>query len=94
MKGRVSSALDEMRRDAIYFFRPPDEAVFQPGSTDRILPTARAVTLTPLAKALQIAYHILHGVLSPMDGIGPGEIKVEALMARIDSGTDNGDGCR
>jgi recombination protein RecR len=31
-------------------------------------------------------YHILHGVLSPMDGIGPGEIKVEELMARIESG--------
>lgn len=32
-------------------------------------------------------YHILHGVLSPMDGIGPGEIKVEELIARINSGT-------
>jgi len=31
-------------------------------------------------------YHILHGVLSPMDGIGPGEIKIEALMARVGSG--------
>jgi len=31
-------------------------------------------------------YHILHGVLSPMDGIGPGEIKIEALMAKIGSG--------
>jgi hypothetical protein len=49
VKGRVGPALDEMRRDVIYFFRPPDEAVFQPGSSDRILPTARAVTLTPLA---------------------------------------------
>ena len=29
-------------------------------------------------------YHILHGVLSPMDGIGPAEIKVEALLARIE----------
>jgi len=28
-------------------------------------------------------YHILHGVLSPMDGIGPGEIKVDALIARV-----------
>ena len=31
-------------------------------------------------------YHILHGVLSPMDGIGPGEIKIEALMAKVGSG--------
>jgi recombination protein RecR len=32
-------------------------------------------------------YHILHGVLSPIDGIGPGEIKVRELLDRIDSGT-------
>lgn len=31
-------------------------------------------------------YHILHGVLSPMDGIGPGEIKIEALLAKVGSG--------
>lgn len=28
-------------------------------------------------------YHILHGVLSPMDGIGPGEIRIDELLARI-----------
>ncbi len=32
-------------------------------------------------------YHILHGVLSPMDGIGPDEIKIRELLARIESGT-------
>jgi len=35
--------------------------------------------------AFQGQYHILHGVLSPMDGIGPEEIKVEALLKRIAS---------
>lgn len=29
-------------------------------------------------------YHILHGVLAPMDGIGPEEIRVDALADRID----------
>jgi recombination protein RecR len=28
-------------------------------------------------------YHILHGVLAPMDGIGPEEIKVNELVTRI-----------
>jgi recombination protein RecR len=28
-------------------------------------------------------YHILHGVLSPMDGIGPSEIKIDALVERV-----------
>jgi len=32
-------------------------------------------------------YHILHGVLSPIDGIGPEEIKVRELIARIENGT-------
>lgn len=29
-------------------------------------------------------YHILHGVLSPMDGIGPKELKLDLLLARIE----------
>ena len=32
-------------------------------------------------------YHILHGVLSPMDGIGPDEIKIGELVARLQNGT-------
>ena len=32
-------------------------------------------------------YHILHGVLSPIDGVGPDEIKSRELLARIRSGT-------
>jgi len=28
-------------------------------------------------------YHLLHGVLAPMDGIGPAEIKVDKLLKRI-----------
>lgn len=31
-------------------------------------------------------YHILHGVLSPMDGIGPEEIKIRELLTRVKSG--------
>lgn len=31
-------------------------------------------------------YHILHGVLAPMDGIGPDELKVRELVDRVRSG--------
>jgi len=31
-------------------------------------------------------YHVLHGVISPVDGIGPGDLKVEALLARLRAG--------
>ncbi len=32
-------------------------------------------------------YHILHGVLSPIDGVGPDEIKIRELLARVYNGT-------
>jgi recombination protein RecR len=31
-------------------------------------------------------YHVLHGVISPMDGIGPDELKVRELLARLKTG--------
>lgn len=32
-------------------------------------------------------YHVLHGLLSPMDGIGPEDIKIKELLLRIETGT-------
>lgn len=32
-------------------------------------------------------YHVLHGVISPMDGIGPEDLKINELLARLRSGT-------
>lgn len=31
-------------------------------------------------------YHVLHGVISPMDGIGPDELKIAELIQRLKSG--------
>jgi recombination protein RecR len=31
-------------------------------------------------------YHVLMGALSPLDGIGPGELKIEELIERVDAG--------
>ena len=31
-------------------------------------------------------YHVLHGVISPMDGVGPDDIRIRELMARLASG--------
>jgi len=31
-------------------------------------------------------YHVLHGVISPMDGVGPNDIRIKELLARIDGG--------
>ena len=31
-------------------------------------------------------YHVLHGALSPLDGIGPSELRIDRLMQRVESG--------
>lgn len=31
-------------------------------------------------------YHVLHGVISPMDGIGPDQLKIKELLARVNTG--------
>ncbi len=31
-------------------------------------------------------YHVLHGVISPLDSIGPEQLKIKELMARLSSG--------
>jgi recombination protein RecR len=30
-------------------------------------------------------YHVLHGVLAPLDGIGPDQLRIKELMARVES---------
>ncbi len=35
-------------------------------------------------------YHVLHGALSPMDGIGPQELKINELLVRIDNSKKQG----
>ena len=32
-------------------------------------------------------YHVLHGAISPLDGIGPDQLKLRELMARLSDGT-------
>lgn len=31
-------------------------------------------------------YHVLHGVLSPLDGVGPEQLKIKELLVRLQSG--------
>ena len=37
----------------------------------------------------QGTYHVLHGTLSPMDGVGPDDIRIKELLARLTSETVN-----
>jgi recombination protein RecR len=45
-----------------------------------ILPLERTKKYTGL-------YHVLHGVISPSDGIGPDELRIKELLARFSDGT-------
>jgi recombination protein RecR len=38
------------------------------------------------AKAINARYHVLGGVLSPLDGIGPDDLNIARLIARVNSG--------
>ncbi|MBS2023029.1 MAG: recombination protein RecR [Deltaproteobacteria bacterium] len=35
-------------------------------------------------------YHVLHGALSPLDGVGPDQLKIKELLARLHTGADGG----
>jgi recombination protein RecR len=37
--------------------------------------------------AYQGRYHVLHGVLSPIEGIGPDDLKIKQLLVRVGQGT-------
>lgn len=34
-------------------------------------------------------YHVLHGVIAPLDGVGPQNIKIQELLSRIHRGLEN-----
>lgn len=47
---------------------------------------ARDVTAMERTREFRGKYHVLHGVLSPMDGIGPNDIRINELVERVKGG--------
>jgi len=47
------------------------------------------IDIIPLERTTKFKglYHVLHGVLSPSDGIGPEELKTRELLARLNGGS-------
>ena len=39
-------------------------------------------------------YHVLHGAISPIDGIGPDRLRIRELLARADEASRDGDAVR
>lgn len=39
-------------------------------------------------------YHVLHGAIAPLDGIGPEDLKIQALLERLDPSAENPNGIK
>jgi len=48
-----------------------------------VVEAPRDVTAIERAGGFEGAYHVLHGLLSPMDGTGPEDIRMKELMTRL-----------
>jgi len=46
----------------------------------------QAVLAVERSRSFRGRYHVLHGALSPLDGIGPGELKIAPLLERLRQG--------
>lgn len=51
--------------------------------TIMVVEDPRAMAAYEKTKEYKGVYHILHGAISPLNGIGPGELKIRELLARL-----------
>lgn len=56
------------------------------GSVLCVVCEARDVLAMERTREFRGKYHVLHGVLSPMDGIGPNDIRINELVERVKAG--------
>lgn len=50
-----------------------------------VMESPKDVTALEKTKEYNGLYHVLHGAISPMDGVGPEDIKIKELIARLSS---------
>lgn len=55
-------------------------------STVCVVESSQDVLAFERTKEYHGLYHVLHGLISPMDGIGPDQLSVKELLARLKSG--------
>lgn len=56
------------------------------GSTICVVENVQDVMAVEATMQFHGLYHVLGGVISPMDGIGPGDIEIESLVERVAAG--------
>ncbi len=52
-------------------------------STICVVENARDIASMERTKEYKGVYHVLHGTISPLDGIGPDEINIKSLLSRL-----------
>ncbi len=55
-------------------------------STICVVQDARDVVAFERTRDYGGLYHVLHGAISPMDGIGPDQLRIKELLARVNAG--------
>jgi recombination protein RecR len=65
----------------------PCEICADPGRTATICVVEEPLDVVALERTGQITgrYHVLHGAISPIDGIGPDQLRVRELVGRVQS---------
>ncbi|QSX05827.1 recombination protein RecR [Sedimentibacter sp. zth1] len=56
-------------------------------STICVVEDAKDILAMERAREYNGVYHVLHGTISPLDGIGPDEINIKGLISRLDDKT-------
>ena len=55
-------------------------------STICVVETVQDIMAIENTRAYHGLYHVLGGIISPMDGIGPGDIEIDSLVSRVAAG--------
>lgn len=56
------------------------------GSTVCVVENVQDVMAIENTQQFNGLYHVLGGVISPMDGVGPGDIEIDSLVKRVENG--------
>lgn len=51
-----------------------------------VVTDARAVLAMEKVREFRGVYHVLHGLISPMNGVGPEQLKIKELLSRVNNG--------
>ncbi len=56
-------------------------------STICVVEDPKAIMVFERTQEYKGLYHVLHGTISPLDGVGPDQLKIKELMSRLADGT-------